>query len=742
VYLIGDPKQSIYGFRGADVFAYLDAARVASWKHTLGVNYRSEKALVDAVNTLFSVRDDAFVLEGIAFRTVDASGNADATPLTIGGVAEPPFRIWKMESDEPIPNNKAKGPIAAATAAAIARLLGGDARVGDRRVRPNDIAVLVSNRWEARMIQEALADLRIPGVLTGAAKVFESHEAGELQRVLAAAAEPTREDLVRSALATDLLGTTGTDLDALANDESAWDAKLDGFSGYHTLWRTDGFVVMLRRLFLEFGIRPRLLALADGERRLTNVLHLAELIQTACVEQRLGIGGTQKWFAAQIADAAEGRDENAELRLERDDEAVRILTVHVSKGLEFDIVFCPFAWGEGKALDKDTVTFHNRDEDNRMTVALGGEAENHGGEAQRERLAELVRLLYVALTRARHRCTMVWGNFKGGANSALAHLFENTTPETLQEADRSILVEPLPELDAASYSPDEVPSRILKARVFHGKIDRTWGISSFTGLTREHVSEPETAELAEDEPAEFAVEETGTHEGIAAFPRGAKPGTCLHEIFEALDFTRDADIPGIVKRKLRAFSIAGHDDAVADTVRRTLAVSLDGADAGFMLSRVPPSSRLAELEFHFPVTALTADRLSAFPGGGWRLAFPPLNGFLKGFVDLVFEHGGKFFIADWKSNWLGPTPDSYTQEAMAAEMHRQNYRLQLHLYTVALHRYLALRIPGYDYDTHFGGVFYVFLRGIDPSRPELGLYRERPEAARIAELSALLGGTA
>lgn len=737
VYLIGDPKQAIYGFRGADVFAYLDAGDRADETYTLGSNWRSETPLVEAVNELFSVRDDVFVLEGIVFRRVKPAGEADENPLTIGGKKEPPFRIWTMFADKPLTNRIAKPEIARATAAGIASLLAANAKIGGSKVRPGSIAVLVSDRYEARMIQKSLGSFHVPGVLSGAANVFESHEAGELQRVLAGAAEPSCEDLVRCALATDMLGFTGSSLDGLARSETDWNAALERFARYHGLWKESGFVMMLRTLFLDFGIRARLLGLSDGERRLTNLLHLAELTQAACVIQRLGIIGTQKWFGTQMQDAPSNRDEHTELRLERDDEAVRILTVHASKGLEFDIVFCPFLWGDGKGPGKSPVACHDGSQ---LTLAFGDASNDCTEAAQREYLAERVRLLYVALTRAKHGCTMVWGDFEKGKKSACARLFENTPPEVLETP--SIVVEPLPEVDAPRYAPEMPRSETLKPRTFSGSIDRSWGISSFTGLTREHVLEPEPAAFADDEPEleTVAVTEAVPLTGIAAFPRGKKSGTCLHEILEELDFTDETGIPEIVERKLRVFGLAGNEEVIGEAVRRTLDVSLDGTDPEFVLSRVPRAKRLTELEFHFPVSRLTAERLSAFRGGGWRLAFPLLNGFLKGYIDLVIEWNGRFHIVDWKSNWLGPTPDSYKRDALASEMQRQQYRLQLHLYAVALHRYLGLRLPAYEYDVHFGGVFYVFVRGIDPARPELGIYRERPEARRIGQLNELLGG--
>jgi exodeoxyribonuclease V beta subunit len=225
--------------------------------------------------------------------------------------------------------------------------------------------------------------------------------------------------------------------------------------------------------------------------------------------------------------------------------------------------------------------------------------------------------------------------------------------------------------------------------------------------------------------------------GIAAFPRGVKSGNCLHEIFESLDFTDETTIEPIVQDKLRTFSIHGHDEALCAAIRRTVRVPLEPDTPDFTLSGIPPSARLTELEFNFPIEELSASRLNAMFDHTWMLSFPTVSGFLKGYIDLAFEWEGKFYIVDWKSNWLGPAAESYSPSAMEAEMHRKRYDLQLHLYTIALHRYLMTRRPGYSYEEFFGGVFYIFVRGTDPANPHLGIHRARPDADRIEDLNAL-----
>jgi exodeoxyribonuclease V beta subunit len=298
------------------------------------------------------------------------------------------------------------------------------------------------------------------------------------------------------------------------------------------------------------------------------------------------------------------------------------------------------------------------------------------------------------------------------------------------------------------YRPQAPPSVELRPRRFTGGIPTHWRISSFSGLVATSADElpDHDSESRQATPAPAPVEASG----IFAFPRGKRAGTCLHQVFEELDFAQadDLELRRLVESKLRLHGIPGDEfaPAVCETVRRALATPLDATRQDFTLSRVTRSERLNELEFFLPVRELTPALLRhGLAAAGEEmvarlgsLGFKPAGGFLKGFIDLVFRFEGRFYIVDWKSNWLGHRVEDYGPAAMRAEMARKFYALQAHLYVVALHEYLRLRLPGYRYDEHFGGVRYVFLRGLDPSRPELGVHRDRPEAGTIEALAESL----
>ncbi|MGN6718138.1 MAG: exodeoxyribonuclease V subunit beta, partial [Candidatus Binatia bacterium] len=752
VFLIGDPKQAIYGFRGADVFTYLRAAKVAHRHYTLGQNWRSEAKLVDGVSAIFGQRANPFVIESINLSPVAASGKDDTEPLTIGEERDQPVHFW-------IASIKDRPRVEDAVAAEIASLLAGETKIGSRKIEPRDIAVLVNNNAQPIGIQQALSRYGIPSVVYSAASVLKSGEASELLRVLVAVAQPTHEKIVRAALATELFGLNASALENLTSDECGWETTLNRFADYHLLWRDHGFVQMMRALLIAEKVRSRLLAWRDGDRRLTNLLHLIELLHTACVENRFGIDGLIKWLGRHIFGAGEVR-EDYELRLESDEDAVRIVTIHKSKGLEYGVTFCPFVRKEPWPGSKEFLKFH---EDNKLVLDLAEDPKHkkiRGG----EELAENTRQLYVGLTRARHRSYSIWQERKNRSKSALAWLFsgassaeaflDGTTGSDTGSRLRSsfadsdeIVVENLPEAEGKVFARTAALPTTLVPRVFDKEIDRRWRISSFSSLISGRIEETETPDYDSAEPGVETTEEAVVAaEGIHAFPGGMRAGTCLHLILEELDFTDLSQLRPLVARKLAEFHFEDFDDLVSEMLEKVLRIPL-GED-GFRLSEISPASRLSELEFTFPITALSTSRLrkvfqiDELPLAIDRIQFAPANGFMKGFIDLIFERAGRFYFVDWKSNWLGTDASSYMPENVAAEMTRNFYNLQLAIYSVALHRYLQQRLADYDYLKNFGGAFYMFLRGIDPKKPSNGIFFARPPRNFVQQLDEIFHGKA
>ncbi len=321
-------------------------------------------------------------------------------------------------------------------------------------------------------------------------------------------------------------------------------------------------------------------------------------------------------------------------------------------------------------------------------------------------------------------------------------------------ADGAISVERLAEPAGEPFRPVVAAGPKLAARPFPGTIRERWSITSFTALAMGQEPElPDYDAVTLAGPIEPAGSAGTDQEGIFVFPRGARPGACLHAILERVDFTalERGALESLVQRTLADYGLGTHwTPTVADTVERVCATALDEG-TGLRLQDVPASRRLNELEFYYPVAGLSARTLRELllahgfaPHGPIReqieaLTFAPARGYMKGFIDLVFEAEGRFYLADYKSNWLGPEPAAYGAEHLAAAMARESYFLQYLIYTVALHRYLRQRVPGYDYERHFGGVFYLFLRGMDPARGSAcGIFEDRPAQALIEALDAYL----
>jgi exodeoxyribonuclease V beta subunit len=801
LYLIGDPKQAIYSFRGADIFAYLKAASQVGKRYSLDQNWRSDPGLIKAVNTLFSHARDPFVYDEIFFRPTEAAGIADRVCLTIDGKKEAPLQWWFIpaglfsQGDKPLSKSRAREVIAGAVASEISRLIGqakeNRALIGDQPLREGDMAVLVRTNREARLIQQALQSVKIASVLSSEENIFDSHEAVELELLLRGILSRGDERMMRGAMITDMLGASGEALDRLMNDESAWSARLETFRLYRGLWETRGFTGMFRTLMVREGVKARLLSFPDGERRLTNLLHLSEILHHESIAGKLDMRQLLKWLSEQRNVKARDLHEEHLLRLESDANAVKIFTIHKSKGLEYPIVFCPFAWGESKIKDKAFI-FHDERQDNEPLMDIGSvDREKHRRFAEKERLSENCRLLYVALTRAKHRCYFIWGRINETGSSAPFYLFHRPqrdrrpisadakeTEQSEQRIDELSDQEMQQDLEAIASrageairlrqiplepalpvpSPPDEPD-ILSRREFKGKIDLSWKVASFSLLKS---GQSHAADLPDHDSGAAAVllpreadaaSITAMPSDIFTFPGGTKAGLLFHDLLEHFDFTesRTDVVRNLVTGKLQAY---GFERQWAETLTQTLCrlvchPLVMSEESGIhhsrplSLSLIPPSERLNELEFYFPLKIISGERMNKIFGrselwgkGSERLQFSPIRGFMHGFIDLIFRYEGRYYLADWKSNVLGPRVTDYHAGALMKAMTENLYFFQYHLYVTALHRYLSLRMPDYRYETHFGGVFYLFLRGMDPEYgPEFGVYKDRPPETLIHTLS-------
>lgn len=776
---VGDPKQAIYAFRGADLATYMQARSEADREYNLGTNHRSTAQLIDALNLLFA-RARPFAEHDLSYPPVAASTRSREQLVLTGQDEAAVGLVWL--GDEPLGKGEAGGLVATDTARRIAGLLAASARgeayfeqEGSRRpLAGADIAVLVSSHRQASEVASELTARGVPSVRRGKESVWHSEEATALAAVLAAYIEPGREGALRFALATRLLGRNARDLAATQDDARAWDEEREAAERYHQLWQQQGFMRAFRAWLDEQQVAQRLLAMDDGERRLTNLLHLAELLQTESLS-RPGQEQLLSWFNAQRE--VDNHGEDALLRLESDAERVQIVTIHTSKGLEYPLVFCPYLWDGALLRKQEDITCHA--DDGTPLLDLGGEQLDHHRErARRERFAERLRLVYVALTRARDRLWLHWGpvdskpkkdgtlSEEGLHSSAMAWLLhgrdlagEDALSELAEHmrtlSAQGLLTEleqlvsssngqfsvlALAQEEAHSAGEQRAPAPEQLAHLPRS-LHSAWRIGSFSGLAAGmHMEAPDRDGLVIPDASEPG-------SGFYAFPRGARAGTCLHAILEDWAMNK-APLADLVEPALAGHGIDTDWTAVAQT-HLQLVVDTDLDGNGMTLATLQAARRLPELGFTFPVGGLDVQRLRKIlcdPAYGLdepmrdaasRLEFDSLKGFLKGFIDLTFEYQGRWYIADYKSNWLGPDASYYGGKRLIQALAAEHYYLQYLIYLVALRRFLRQRLSDFE-DQQLGGAYYLFLRGM----PGAGVYFARPSDALLDALDQLFAGEA
>jgi len=749
--LIGDPKQAIYGFRGADIFTYLKARRAVSGdrRFGLGVNWRSSPGLVEAVNSLFSASYAPFVYQEIPYHQVrpcdPALPRLNDPDLFGDMVVWTPAPFLPRNRNGEIDKGVARRFLAKGCAAEIARLLkggregriflegGGDG--GDSPLAAGDIAVLVKDQYQAQDVKKALEEVGISSVFYAKESVFATKEAQELLLVLRGVAMPREIKAVSTALATEAVGWDAAAIASLEHDEMAWDRISSLFEELHRLWLQRGFLVMFRVMLHRLGISGRLLSLPQGERRLTNWSQLGELIHQAGMEGVGGIEGQLAWLSRQMA-SPDSSDEGQQLRLESDRELVTIMTIHRSKGLEFPVVFLPFAWdlGSGGSRNKELRYYDAQRECYVVDVSNSGE----GASIFREQcLAEELRLLYVALTRAKVRCYLSWGGFKGAVGSGLGYLLgaekgedDRRLVERLQErfrSCRSIAVVPMPKAGEADGAATETATPLYSVRSVERQIIQTLGVESFSYLTAGGEEEGKFLDLAFDEdvpPARPGVMD------VFSFPRGPAAGNCIHAVLENTDFTslNEGLLLENCRRWLAAYGLdVRWDQVLVRMVRNVLTTELL---PGLSLDRIPNDEKVSEMEFAWSF----GTGGEGAPAGVAPLLSRYHAGMMRGFIDLLFHHDGRYFIVDYKSNHLGDTLEEYQGERLEAAMREHGYHLQAEIYALAVHRFLSRGLEGYRFMDHFGGVFYLFVRGMEPSLGRSsGVYFIPPEqiASRI-----------
>ena len=831
--LVADPKQAIYAFRGADVYSYLDAYASATSRATLRTNWRSDQALIDAYDALF---DGATLGEkGILYRRVEAA-EANREPRLVKAPVTTPLRVRMVDRSEPtvaltpstgaVTMPSAREHIAQDVAADIVQLLSADAQFelrdldgstrGRERVQPAHIAVLVQRHIDASLVRDELEKVDVPAVINGAGSVFATSAAREWLRLLQAVERPTSVKRARSAALTPFIGWTAERLAEVGEEE--WELIHGKIHQWAGVLRSRGVASLMAAVNHEEDVPARVLSQVEGERHLTDIRHVGQLLHGESVGEGLGAAALTDWLQKRIAEAESPlADEERSRRLESDAEAVQILTIHRSKGLEFPFVYCPFLWRAGPVDKNAPVYFHDPDADDRRTldVGVGGPGfAAHFRQHLIEQRGEELRLMYVALTRAQLQCVIWWAPqqtagdsplgrllFAADGDGNIAHTGPSAPPgddqararveQLCERAPGAIVVEDSTLGAAVRWEKPPPGGGALSAASFDRGIDWTWRRTSFSDITAGSyepvvASEPRESVFA-DEPEEVSVPAAGAHGGDDALKAIASPfenlpvslqfGTLVHQILERTDFAAAdlvSELGGVIAGlggplaadPVESERLAG---AIARAIETPLGPLLDGAT----LREIDSTARLDELGFELPIAggdqpdgymtlaaiaevlaAVDDPRLRAY---ATRLGDPSLRsavrGYLAGSIDLVGridgDHGPRYFVVDYKTNWLGPPGDDltawhYRPTALAQEMSRHHYLLQGCLYATAVHRYLRWRVPDYDPEQNFAGVHYLFLRGMSGAETPAvggqpcGVFSWRPSASVLDGLSEAL----
>jgi exodeoxyribonuclease V beta subunit len=777
LFMIGDPKQAIYKFRGADIFTYIKAKNEVTKGYNLDTNYRSTEGMVTAVNTIFTQHNKPFIYDNdIPFIRVKAKDDADRLKIN---EQEQKSIFWKYINTDQKEISSASilvQELAQDCAEQIAVLLNtsdqGDAVLvssenQSKKLKAKDIAVLVRSGRQAQIVKNALTQRGVGCVYVGQDNVFESAEAQGLLMLLQAV-HGLSERKFRNAIAHPIWQLSLAELQQCFDNEEKWEQQLEQLYSAHNIWVKQGIMPMIMHWLHQRQLPQAWLTNTDGERMLTNMMHLAELLQETTSDVQ-GMQGLMTWFDQQVTGSLLGDGDQKQLRLESDSNLVQIVTVHKSKGLEYPIVFLPYCWNGTESKDE---IFYDQDADQLKCDLVG----DFKPARIQEGLAEEVRLFYVGLTRAATACyvsiptlPVVKGSHllnKSIMDSALKYVLfgdlgKSEVPniwDYLTGLDSNVFsIEPV--LDSVTIINQTTIETELSARKYTGRIKRDWQLSSFSSLVRHHHAPHSVRFNLDDDSANSKSDNmSDTAENLIedqfSFPKGAHAGNFLHTLLEEVDFTclpEDMDQQILDKLIIELLIRFGIEEKWLTVTKQWLTVMLtaplshsDSGHSDLSLTKLTADLKQVEMEFYFPISKLSSmdfnrllNQYSVLDCAVNDVDFRTIKGMMKGFIDLTFCWNDQYFILDYKSNHLGHDFSDYEHAKLELAMADHRYDIQLVLYTLALHRLLRLRLSNYDYDQHIGGGYYLFLRGLNLDN-NLGQFFHKPERVLIEALDELI----
>lgn len=787
LYFIGDPKQAIYRFRGADIFTYIKATREASQRHTLKRNFRSQPKLIDAHNAFFALRPDFFCFDEIEYTPVESGLEAAEHPQWTEpcGDSPAPFRLALPQASPEIKSSQNWEDVATQwTSSKVQQLLFEENRYDDHPVQPSQIAILVNAHWQANSMQAALQKAGVESLIVADRSVFASPEAEAIDRLLAAIESPSRQAIVRAAIATLLFGYDYQDFQTDAPTEGAIEALYILFYSWNRDWQSRSFAKVLTELFRKTDAYTRLSQVKGGEKAIVNFQHLADLLHEEKERHDLS-PASLRLYLQQKQEEASTTNSEWQQKMPNDSSKVQIYTIHKSKGLEFPFVFVPFIGLQVPKGNSEAPLYHASNDSESLTLDLDDTPTKQSREkAFNESLAEFSRLLYVALTRAKAASWLIIPPYCKSKNSPgpyLQHLLNSEAVSSVETSNDAyqILHETLAPFASKNegathletFDPSEpftkdydVIANSVSDEKFQAKeFTRTTPIrqervlsfsalsySSHTTVNDIEAPDRDTNSHIHLNPIEADHQDPEPF-SIFALPKGTATGNLIHHVLENLEFARPSTWKRTIESSLKdlAYPHAYALQSILRQIEILMAKPLETGSDHILLGELSAEQKRVEAEFALPSTGhllgniQNALRQSGAAGdatlGSWAGDFltrenTSYGSMTRGFIDLVFQSNGRYYIADWKSNHIGNTASHYNQRSLAAAMTGSDYHLQYLIYTVALNRFLKTRVPNYAYETHFGGVFYIFLRGIEDSPNNNGVFFAKPKEAIIDAL--------
>lgn len=782
--MIGDPKQAIYAFRGADLHTYFRARKDGvDEEYTLKHNYRSTVQYIESINQLFDSDRNPFIENEIVFEPSKAGRQDHTDSLMVDGEKAAPLQIISRRG---VQSSKESATDFAfkQTVSRISQLINengsGSARIGDRPVEAGDIAILISRNKDAYDLQQRLKAAGIDSVTKTDQNVFNTLEAKKLEMLMNSVLNPTDQRIFNAGLLTGIFGLDLAFLYELSGDEDRRQVLIGELTDLEETWRREGFYSMFYRLIFREQRLVNLSELNRSERIITNFFHLADLCAKAENEHLLSPDKLHTWLLRQMEESDE---EEKELQLESDRNLVKIMTIHSSKGLQFPIVFCPTLWmgyepSSFKSSAKQMVEYHS-DESDDLIINFDRIKNERRVNAEYlsdiESVAEDVRKAYVALTRAQYASILIWethtnSNVSGlGASLIGRQEFTNSIKNKYKVKEGAEISDS--DFISAFKSLQEKSENIIELKLLNSDEEEAFGgfvhvdeseelmfhpyqgrnvlevqnrLESFTSLAG-HSSDPGTPDydqLIDSFAAPFEdTEEINVRGGLTIFdfPKGATAGTAIHKLFEAESFefseANSGDYTSEIDEILENYSFDKKWTPVLQKMMRNVA----GCEIpGFDLNKLSRKDERREMEFNFAAGAADGRALlETIREGKENYPKENANRYMTGFIDLVARQNESYMIIDYKSNYLGDTKEDYTRERLEEEIMNASYDLQYHLYTVALVKYLRSKIPNFDYEKHFAGVAYLFVRGIEAGSGN-GVWFHKPDEDVILNLERML----